>query len=239
MIRYIGAKNIIKDWVIETNQNIPSIWVEPFGGMFSIYFSLDIKKFPNTRFIYNDINPYHLNLFQHLKDPNFRRKLKSESLDNSSYLRSFSHYKKNGQEGAISWLRILSGSKDIRNILNPEYDGCWSWWKFIDSLDSLEEHFDRMEIENLNYNQCIKKWDNGNTFFYLDPPYFGYEHYYTYHNFNIDEHQKLRDIIYNIEGDWILSYYNFPNLIDWYGKYTIQKRKINLGTEYLISKKES
>lgn len=236
MIRYIGAKNNLTNWILETCPPETEFWVEPFGGMFSIFFNLDLEQFPHTRFIYNEINPYHLNLFHHLKDPEFRKILKNEIINERVYLKSFSNYLDGGYPGAISWLRILCGSKDIRNILEPQYEGSWVWWKVMESLESKAEHFNRMEIDNLNYDKCIEKWDQEKTFFYLDPPYFGYEHYYTHHNFNLKEHENLRDILFTVKGEWTLSYYKFPELKEWYQGFPIDHKKFNLGTEYRIRK---
>lgn len=238
MIRYIGNKKKLSGWILETCPKEPTNWVEPFGGMFGVFFNLDLTHFPNTRFIYNEINPHHLNLFKYLKDPSFIKVLKNEILDEREYLKSFDNYQNTGSIGSIAWLKILCGSRDIRNILTPNYSNNTSWLYLINSLDSKTEYFDRMEIENLNYDQCIKKWDSERTFFYLDPPYFGYEDYYTHHNFNKDDHKKLRDIIYTINGEWTLSYYNFTEMENWYNKYYIDKRKYNLGMEYLIKKSE-
>jgi DNA adenine methylase len=238
MIRYIGSKSNLNSWILETCTEQPLNWVEPFGGMFSIYFTLDLLRFPETRFIYNEINPYHLNLFQHLKDRSFRRFLKSEIIDNDLYLESFDTYQEDGYLGAISWLRILTGSKNIKNILEPNYGGSGSWWSLIESLDSKEEHFNRMEIENLNYDKCLEKWDHPETFFYLDPPYFGYEDYYTYHNFNLEDHKKLRDILINLKAKWTLSYYQFDGLDQWYRGYQIDTKKVNLGVEWRIKKSD-
>lgn len=236
MIRYIGSKNNYSNWIIENSPINPEYWVEPFGGMFGVYFNLNLNNYPNTKFIYNEINPHHINLFRYLKEKDFREKLKKERLDESSYLKSFSLYEKGGSEGAIAWLRILNGSRDIRNVLNIDYGDGWSWWKFINDLDDLEEHFNRMEIEFSSYDECIQKWDTPNTFFYLDPPYFGYEHYYTHHNFIENDHEKLKNLLIKSKSQWLLSYYDFPQLNDWYNQYQILKKKFNLGTEILIKK---
>jgi len=235
MIRYIGAKNPLKDWILESCPQNPINWIEPFGGMFSIFFTLDLNQFPHTRFIYNEVNPHHLNLFHHLKDPSFRQELKREIINESIYLKSFTLYELGGSIGALSWLRILCGAGDLRNILNPQYGGSPAWFNLIESLDEREEHFNRMEIENLNYDQCLKKWDQDGTFFYLDPPYFGYEHYYTYHNFGYEEHKNLRDLLQTLKSKWVLSYYNFPELESWYSNQVIEQKKFNLSTEYKIS----
>lgn len=70
-------------------------------------------------------------------------------------------------------------------------------------------------IENLDCIELIRKWDSPTTFFYVDPPYFKKEYLYT-SEFPQSKHQELADTLKNCSGRWCLSYYDFPELGDWY-----------------------
>ena len=70
-------------------------------------------------------------------------------------------------------------------------------------------------VENLDCIDLIKKWDSPETFFYVDPPYFKKEYLYTA-EFPREKHEQLADILKNTQGRWCLSYYDFPELREWY-----------------------
>ena len=63
-----------------TVPNIPtniSTYVEPFGGMFGIFFALDFTKYKDVNFIYNDKNNLNYLLFKNLQSDDFIDLIKS------------------------------------------------------------------------------------------------------------------------------------------------------------------
>jgi len=74
---------------------------------------------------------------------------------------------------------------------------------------------------NLDYTKIFEKYNSENSFFYLDPPYIGYEHYYekTFEN-GIDDHYKLFNEVQKLKGKWMLSYHDHPLLREWYNEYS-------------------
>ena len=70
----------------------------------------------------------------------------------------------------------------------------------------------------MNFTDIIKKYDSPTTFFYVDPPYWKTENYYTLHNFDADDHKTLSVILKNIKGRFALSYYEFELLTEWFPK---------------------
>jgi len=60
IIPYLGNKEKFTNFI---SPNIPldiSTYVEPFGGMMGIFFTLDFTKFKNVEFIYNDKNKLNI-----------------------------------------------------------------------------------------------------------------------------------------------------------------------------------
>jgi DNA adenine methylase len=51
----------------------------------------------------------------------------------------------------------------------------------------------------------ISRFDKVDTFFYLDPPYYGCEDYYGDGIFHRDDFEKLRDILTAMRGKFIMS----------------------------------
>lgn len=75
-------------------------------------------------------------------------------------------------------------------------------------------------FECLDFEDHINKYDSEETLFYLDPPYYSTEHQYYRgaEHFGKSGHQRLADVLKNIKGKFILSYYNFDGLDEMYPK---------------------
>lgn len=69
-------------------------------------------------------------------------------------------------------------------------------------------------FECLDFEEHINKYDSTETLFYLDPPYYSTEDQYYRGNehFGKEGHQRLANILKDIKGKFILSYYNFEGL---------------------------
>ena len=66
-------------------------------------------------------------------------------------------------------------------------------------------------VEQLDCIDLIKKYDSEDTFFYVDPPYYKMEFYYS-KDFPREKHLELADTLANIKGKFALSYYDFDDL---------------------------
>jgi DNA adenine methylase len=235
MINYIGNKSPLSDFILPNCPKNPEYWIEPFGGMVGLYFTLNLKEYPDTKFIYNDINPLNCLLIEQLKKDEFIQKILSIKVDESFYLECFNNLNSKSKElKAISWLVILVCG-DIKDVMSKYFRGNFNFEILKSKLPRYREYFKRLEVLNLDYKDLFHKYDSkSNVFFYLDPPYRGYEHYYTNHDWNDHNHEELRDSLFKLKSDWILSYYDFPQMKEWYKDYKMISKKHNLGTEYLI-----
>ena len=75
-------------------------------------------------------------------------------------------------------------------------------------------------IDNLpqSYETIIDTYDNDDTLFYCDPPYFKMEDYYV-QDFQRHQHKELAEKLKSIKGKFVLSYYDFPDLETWFPKH--------------------
>jgi DNA adenine methylase len=83
---------------------------------------------------------------------------------------------------------------------------------------------------------------------YLDPPYWRTENYYSNHEFDREDHERLANVLQGVQGKFSLSYYDFPQLHEWFPEtqYRWEKKefakaaaakkgtKQNMGEELLI-----
>lgn len=84
--------------------------------------------------------------------------------------------------------------------------------KLATLLEAAHERLARVWIECLPYDVFIEKWDRDGTLFYLDPPYFGTEHYYGRAAFQRDDFLKMSTILQNIKGRFILNLNDVPEV---------------------------
>ena len=82
-------------------------------------------------------------------------------------------------------------------------------------------HFDKITfVENLDFQTVIEKYDSKKTYFYVDPPYYivGEGSYYSNHDFDRNDHERLAICLKDMKGRFSLSYYDFPLLSEWFPK---------------------
>ena len=72
----------------------------------------------------------------------------------------------------------------------------------------------------MDFQTVIEKYDSEKTYFYVDPPYYivGEGNYYSNHEFNRQDHERLANCLKSIKGKFSLSYYDFPQLSEWFPK---------------------
>jgi DNA adenine methylase len=98
--------------------------------------------------------------------------------------------------------------------------------KFLTFRDKLSkpdwvEHFNKISHFRLgDFGDVIDEFDSPTTYFYVDPPYWKTENYYSNHDFDVDDHKRLADKLTSISGKFSLSYYDFDLLSLWYPKET-------------------
>ena len=170
MIPYLGNKSNISEFLKQYVPKNPKKWVEPFGGGFGLYFNLDLREYPDTEFIYNDINPLNCILFEQLKNPEFLLKVKSVNATKDIFESSYSNLvdsepkKKSkkvikvdsSEEKALSWLIILCCG-DSRDLMSKEYKGNSAFEILKYKLPRYSEYFNRIQISNLDYKDVLKQ----------------------------------------------------------------------------------
>jgi len=237
IVPYLGEKSKFSNFI---KPNIPSdikTYVEPFGGMFGIFFSLDFSKYKDVKFVYNDVNYLNYNLFNYLRyNDDFIKLISDIKVDKSKYLESLKSItlNENKLKLAIDWLIVLCCS-------SPYEVGKDSWRNdsefeiFKLKFKAYKYHLDKVNnIHNLDYKEVIEKYDSPSTFFYVDPPYMGKERHYINHGFSGESHIELAKILNNIKGKFLLSYYYFNGLEKLYENCRFDSKMTIMGTELII-----
>jgi DNA adenine methylase len=219
-------------------------YVETFGGMFWFLFNMDLKQYPNLKkVVYNDFNPLNYNLFKCIQNPEellrainsiecqqFGVEVTPPHLKEQfiSFQAEIFHEDFRVEPGdyvtAAKYVYILtqvfSGSKPEKSSyidLKGKYKS--KYLTFRDKLMKPDwvEHFLKItEVENMDFADVITKYDSPTTYFYVDPPYWKTENYYSNHDFDREDHERLSISLKNMEGKFSLSYYDFPLLSEWF-----------------------
>jgi DNA adenine methylase len=245
-LSYIGGKSRIGKWIVPFYDKNMETYVETFGGMYWCFFNMDLKEYPNLkRVVYNDFNPLNYNLFKCVQNPEeLLRAINSIDCQQFGVSVTPPHLKDQfvsfqaeifkddfrvnayDYETAAKYVYILtqvfSGSKpetssyiDLKGKYKSKY------LTFRDKLSKPDwvEHFLKItDVENMDFEDVIKKYDSPKSYFYVDPPYWKTENYYSNHDFDRDDHERLANSLKSIKGKFSLSYYDFPLLSEWFPK---------------------
>jgi DNA adenine methylase len=244
MLSYIGGKSKIGKWIVDLYPTDMETYVETFGGMFWCFFNTDLSRFPNLKqVVYNDFNPLNYNLFKCVQNPSeLQRALDSVpvqqlgvSVTPQEYKERFIRFQAEifapnvrveapNYELAAKYVyvvtQVFSGSKPEKSSfidLKGNYRS--KYLSFRDKLSKPDwvEHFLKItDVRNLDFNDVIDEFDSPSTYIYLDPPYWKTENYYSNHDFDREDHERLANKLKTIQGKFSLSYYDFELLHEWF-----------------------
>ena len=94
-----------------------------------------------------------------------------------------------------------------------------------EELSAVHLRLSRVYIENRPYKAIITRFDRPDTFFYCDPPYYGYEDYYGKGLFSRDDFQELHGILSKIKGKFIMSINDHKEIRSIYRDFDIETVK--------------
>lgn len=79
-------------------------------------------------------------------------------------------------------------------------------------LEAAHERLTGVWIECLPWRKFIGRWDRPGTLFYLDPPYWGSEHYYGRGLFEREEFEALSGALKGLRGRFVLTLNDVPEV---------------------------
>lgn len=276
MLSYIGGKSRIGKWIVPFYNKDMETYVETFGGMYWCFFNMNLKQFPNLKkVVYNDFNPLNYNLFKCVQNPeellNAINSIECQQFGvgdtpihlKEQFIRFQSEifgedFKVNPGDYLVAakyvyiLTQVFSGSKPETSSyidLKGKYKSKYLTFRDKLSKPNWIEHFLKItDVENMDFDDVINKYDSTKTYFYVDPPYWKTENYYSNHDFDRNDHERLANSLRGINGEFCLSYYDFQLLSEWFpkDKYTWEMKQFaksaaakkgksqNMGEELII-----
>jgi len=244
MLSWIGGKSKIGKWLVDYYPQDLEIMTESFGGMMWCYFNMDLSKYPNLKkIVYNDINPLNYNLFKCVQNPselqsaldsipvqqigvsNTPQEFKDRFVEyqtevfNSGFTTNSPDYLTAAKYVYVV-TQVFSGSKpETSSFIDLKGNYRCKYLSFRDKLSKPDwvEHFSRItDVENMDFEDLIIKYDTPTTFHYVDAPYYKTENYYSNHDFDRQDHERLANVLQQVKGKFGMSYYDFPDLHTWF-----------------------
>jgi DNA adenine methylase len=236
-LSWVGGKSLLAPQIIPL---IPKhhTYIEPFCGAAWILFKKEESKVE----ILNDINldlvtlyrivRFHLEEFvKHLKyllvaRDEFDRFINSDPATLTDIQRAvrFYYLVRTGYGARIKNPTFSIGAQRPSNfnLLRIEED-----------LSAAHLRLARVYIENKDYKELIPRFDSPESFFYVDPPYFGFENYYGDNIFSRTDFLTLKDILSSIQGKFMVSINDTPEIRSVFDGFTITEVK----TRYSLNTK--
>ena len=222
-IKYYGGKTYMTDIIISFFPTKYKVYVEGFGGGASVL----LAKNETPIEVYNDINKNVYSLFKVISDSEkleklqqrlyltpyheeirkeYKEKLLIEDItvdDRAYYFFYVNRTSFNGVGGfSVNPLMRRSSAKSISDYLSA-----------VDGLDEIWSRIRGCIIENKDIFNLLDKYDDENTFFYLDPPYVQStrKSNQKYENeFDDSLHTKLVDRLLTMKSKVLVSGYDHP-----------------------------
>jgi DNA adenine methylase len=245
-----GKSLISKNLIVPNIPNDIEVYVEPFSGMYWVLFNMDLDNYTNLKkIVYNDFNPLNYNLFRCVSQDHERLLSECEKIPVQKK-GEFPTPVECSEFFNLSQKELYGGNLEIGNdpnyevaakhalILSSVFSGANpSKAKFVDLKGKYHSKFSSFmnklrnpkwqkmfesitDVENMDFEDVIKKYDSDKTYFYVDPPYYivGEGSYYSNHDFSREDHLRLSDSLKSMKGRFSLSYYDFDQLSEWYPK---------------------
>ena len=210
---WIGGKKALRDEIISRFPTDYKRYIEVFGGGGWVLF----HKAPGNDFeVYNDRNPNLANLYRCVRD-------------HPDELISELTYALNSRTDFEYIRKVMKTPTEIPDVKRAAYFYQLIRYSYASGLDSYASQphsmwnnfplitnacarLQKVVIENKDFEKLIDQYDRPESFFYCDPPYFETEDYYEDVGFTKADHERLADKLSSIEGKYLLSYNDCPEI---------------------------
>lgn len=228
---YVGGKRLLVKQLVEMIP-VHNTYIEVFMGAAWLFFAKERSRVE----VINDINKDLVSLYRVIQS-NFK-----EFCDGFKWiLTSRDQYERfhdqdpntlTDIERAIRIYYLIKNSYGCKvadnnftsSILRrPRYDPTTIEKDLID----IHKRLANVWIENLPYERVIEKFDDKNSFFYVDPPYYNGETNYGKGIFSKSDWTKLRDILLDVRGKFLLSINDTPEIRELFKDFTVKEVAFN------------
>ncbi|MES2221679.1 MAG: DNA adenine methylase [Acidobacteriota bacterium] len=212
-IPYVGGKSRFVSTILPM---LPPhlTYVEPFSGGAQIFF----QKQPSKVEVLNDLDGELVNFYRvcqshHEELIRYMRFLvvsrewftrlqhtPPSSLTDIQRAARYFYLQKNSFGG-----RVANQSYARRVVISASFSAA----RLAGQIARAHERLDRVQVEQVPYEQVIEKYDRPETFFYIDPPYYNVTGLYRF-EFTHEQFEHLASQLSQIKGRFLLSINDHP-----------------------------
>ena len=213
---YPGGKTKSVRYIIE---HLPQrgIYVEPFGGSAAVM----LARNPSKLEVFNDRYAGVVAFYRVMRDEKKTRAfidwmdLNVHSREEWVLCRDTWETVDDDVERAARWyyMTVYSFSQIGRNFGRATSVRGRMAGKIRNKLElfaKIHERFQYVQVENLDWQECVYDYDDKDAVFYMDPPYIDASAGAHKHTMSQDDHRQLLDTIFHIKGFVALSGYSNP-----------------------------
>lgn len=246
-LAYVGGKSKLSKTIIDM---IPShkSYCEVFAGAAWVFFRKEPSKYEAINDLDSDLISFYRVLQNHLEEflKQFKWLLSSREW--------FYDWKRQQDAGGLTDIqraaryyylqrhafggRVKARTFGTAPMSNPRIN----LLRIEEELTAVYLRLAGVVIEHLSWQEFMKRYDKGETFFYLDPPY--YKAPYYEHNLELNDYAEMAEILAGIKSKFILSINDHKKMRDVFKglkikpvqlNYTVSKGEQKKATELLIS----
>lgn len=200
-------------------------YIEPFGGAAHVI----AQKPPITYEVYNDIDGIVVNFIMVARAEPERLQAACDSLPYSREL--FERWKQEQMpedpfERAVRFFYlnrcgIAKGNRfevtntGWRHYTQPGFSTAAGYQTACELITTFAQRMKGVVIDRRDFREIIQQYDHEDVLFYVDPPYIGKEKWYA-GGFSEKDHRDLAELLNDIKGKAIVSYYDEPLLAELY-----------------------
>lgn len=209
IINWIGGKRLLRKTIAKLIPEDIGSYIEPFCGAAWVLFYKE--KWANLEVI-NDLNYDLVNMFNVIKyhPDEFTKELKWMYNSRSVFVQQTELKPVTDIQRAVKFFYLINRSygakgNSFATARNGKTSSGKSHLNILDRVWAASSRFDKVYIENLDFEELISKYDCDSAFFYVDPPYVEGADYYEVVNKKFD-HERLKKCLDKVKGRWLLSY---------------------------------
>lgn len=211
LINWIGGKRLLRKTIAELIPTDIKSYIEVFGGGAWVLFYK--ARWANLE-VYNDLDNNLYNLFNIVKfhAEAFIKEFQFMINSRKGFKDMLEFKPLTDIQKAAKFFFLLQRSygakmKQFAYNRNGNSGSAKSHSNIIERIQAISSRLDMVFIENLDFEDLIRRYDHKDAFFYLDPPYIkGKDNIYKIVKVKDFEHDRLFNCIKNIKGRWLLSY---------------------------------
>lgn len=235
-LSYVGGKSRLAKKIIERFPE-HTCYCEVFAGAAWVFF----RKEPSKTEVLNDRDEDLMNLFRIVQNhfEEFVKQFKYFIISRKIFdiLKRQDPFTLTDIQRAVKYFYLLKMSFSSR-MTSPTL-ACSTTHPANLNLLSLEENILQMHwrlarvmIENLDWQECLKRYDKVHTLFYLDPPYYRTKDYR--YNFEGEEFAALAASVGQTKGKFLLSLGDHPLMRKLFKPFKIE----TVTTKYSVGRQE-